>query len=275
MRSKTLASGVVGIVIGVLLSTVVVLAGSSLDPTVGPTGAASQMYTLEQIYTRLTGGGDATKMTAFTEPSSGPGTSTMHTLDEIYALALPARLPKTGQTTCYDTTAYSSSSCPVSGFPGQDGDLQKGVAWPNPRFITGTTGVVTDTLTGLIWLKNANCFGLRNWTMALSDANSLATGNCGLSDGSVAGDWRLPNVRELHSIVHYSVGSPAVPNTAGTAQWAEGDPFIGVLPDIYWSSTTSFGDSRTAWGVNLHIGVVADLHKTLAGGFVWPVRGGQ
>ena len=56
------------------------------------------MYTLEQIYTRLSGGGNATKMTAFTEPSSGPGTGTMHTLDELYALAWPARVPKTGQT---------------------------------------------------------------------------------------------------------------------------------------------------------------------------------
>ena len=54
-----------------------------------------------------------------------------------------AGVPKTGQTTSFAT--------------GDDGDLEKGVAWPNPRFITGTTGVVTDTLTGLIWLKNANC----------------------------------------------------------------------------------------------------------------------
>ena len=274
MRSKTLLIGLIGIVIGVLLSTAVVFAGN-LNPGAGPSGAGSQMYTLQQIYTRLTGGGDATKMTTFTEPSSGPGAATMRTLDEIYALALPARVAKTGQTTCYDTTAYSSSACPVSGFPGQDGDLQKGVAWPNPRFITDTTGVVTDTLTGLIWLKNANCFGLRNWTMALSDANSLATGSCGLSDGSVAGDWRLPNLREMQSIVHYAVDSPAVPNTAGTAQWVESDPFNSVLPDIYWSNTTRFGDARMAWGVNLHIGNVSDLNKTMGGGFVWPVRGGQ
>ena len=29
---------------------------------------------------------------------------------------------------------------------------------------------------------------------------SLENGSCGLSDGSVAGDWRLPNIRELHSL---------------------------------------------------------------------------
>ena len=38
---------------------------------------------------------------------------------------------------------------------------QKGVAWPNPRFTDNGNGTVTDNLTGLIWLKNANCFGTK------------------------------------------------------------------------------------------------------------------
>ena len=97
MRSKTLLVGVIGVVLGVLLSTAVVLAGS-LNPTVGPTGPGSQMYTLEQIYQRLTSGGNAVKMTAFSEPSSGPGTGTMHTLDEIMAAA-PAADNTNGATT--------------------------------------------------------------------------------------------------------------------------------------------------------------------------------
>ena len=51
MRNKMLLIGLIGIVIGVLLSTAVVFAGN-LNPGVGPTGAGSQMYTLQQIYTR-------------------------------------------------------------------------------------------------------------------------------------------------------------------------------------------------------------------------------
>ena len=86
MRNKFMVIGLIGIVIGVLLSTAVVLAGS-LNPSVGPTGAASQMFTLQQIYDRLTSGAAGTKMTTFTEPGSGPGTSTMRTLDEIMAQA--------------------------------------------------------------------------------------------------------------------------------------------------------------------------------------------
>jgi len=83
----------------------------------------------------------------------------------------PAPLAKTGQT--------------VSIAPGDDGALQKGVAWPNPRFTDNANGTVTDNLTGLVWLKNANCLQvMRGWSTALSDANNLANGACGLSDGS-------------------------------------------------------------------------------------------
>ena len=82
---------------------------------------------------------------------------------------------------------------------GQDGDWQKGVAWPNPRFTDNGNGTVTDNLTGLTWLKNANCYGTRVWATALTDANTLNSGECGLTDGSVEGDWRLPNVRECRA----------------------------------------------------------------------------
>jgi hypothetical protein len=86
MRSKTLLIGVIGIVIGVLLSTAVVFAGTFPGPGSGPGDARSQLFTLQQVYDRLNTGAAGTKMTAFTEPSSGPG-STMRTLDEIMAKA--------------------------------------------------------------------------------------------------------------------------------------------------------------------------------------------
>jgi hypothetical protein len=63
-----------------------------------------------------------------------------------------APVPKTGQ-----TTSYAS---------GDDGALQKGVAWPTPRFTDNSNGTVTDKLTGLIWMKDTQFFGLRNWTQA-------------------------------------------------------------------------------------------------------------
>lgn len=44
----------------------------------------------------------------------------------------------------------------------------------------------------------------------------------------MAGEWRLPNIREMLSLVHYGLFDPAIPDTAGTGQWTEGNPFLGV-----------------------------------------------
>ncbi len=199
-------------------------------------------------------------------------------------------VPKTGQTKCYTATASSEEECPEDSgnFPGQDGDYQKGVAWPVPRFITGTTGIVTDTLTGLIWLADANCTTFfsgdgasqnnRSWSNALTATNSLAAGYCGLTDGSSAGDWRLPNVRELQSLVHYGFPSSpsdyAVPNTAGTGKWSEGDPFSNIQLGLYWSSSTFTSKTFDAWFVVMHGGSV-DFGQKIKSNYVWPVRGGQ
>jgi hypothetical protein len=180
------------------------------------------------------------------------------------------KVPQTGQTKCWDAGGGSISCLGT----GQDGDLQTGVPWPYPRFTDNGDGTVTDHLTKLIWLKNANCFGVKTWADALSEANGLADGDCGLTDGSVAGDWRLPNVRELPSLVHYGVFQPAVPNTAGTGQWSEGDPFTGVLGSFYWVSSTYGNPTISAWAVNMNFGNVFGTVKT-SSNYVWPVRGGQ
>jgi hypothetical protein len=277
MRNKTLLVGAIGIVTGVLLSTAVVFAGS-LTPGSGPGDASSQMYTLQQIYQRLTTGQYLTKQSAFTEPASGPGAGTMRTLDEIMAVAQPRalakRVAKTGQTTCYDSGG-GTIACAGTG---QDGQYQRGIdpvvaptccgttnayntpAWTGVRFTDNGDGTVTDNLTALIWLKNANCFFLQGWANALSAANTLRSGECGLTDVSVEGDWRLPNVNELHSL------GPT---------WPPGAPFSDMQSDSYWSSTSGAAPfTAYAYVVDLDDGSVAYGAKTF-GYYVWPVRGGQ
>jgi hypothetical protein len=69
-----------------------------------------------------------------------------------------APVSQTGQTTCWETTG-SPTNCARTG---QDGNIQAGVAWPIPRFTDHSNGTVTDNLTGLIWLKDANCFDVRS-----------------------------------------------------------------------------------------------------------------
>ena len=253
-----------------------------------PPGSTSS-YSLADVYNRLDSGAAGAQST-FTEPSSGPMVGTGHTLNEIMAIApevdathgasqphvlegkpfwgltsgqwglitgtavvvpVPAPVPKTGQTASYAT--------------GDDGDLERGIAWPNPRFTDNGDGTVTDNLTGLTWLKNANCFGSKTWDQALSDANTLDSGECGLGDGSVEGDWRLPNVRELHSLVDYGRYTPALP---------AGHPFTGVQSSGYWSSTTLTYVTSDAWTVGIGVGTVYSNPKG-SGPYVWPVRGEQ
>ena len=93
-------------------------------------------------------------------------------------------------------------------------------------------GTITDNATGLIWTQNDNGEGLQ-WGDALDYCEALSLGG---SD-----DWRLPNIKELHSIVDYS-RSPDITNSAAI------DPLFNLTPitneagqadyGFYWSSTT-------------------------------------
>lgn len=182
------------------------------------------------------------------------GWSTVCAQDGFYVVpgmkAKYAPVPKTGQTLTFAA--------------GDDGALQKGVASPTPRFIDNGNGTVTDKLTDLIWLKNTNAFGTRTWAQALSDANLLASGSAGLTDGSKAGDWRLPNVRELRSLADYGRYGPALPAD---------HPFTG-MQIYYWSSTTRTNSTTAAWQLNLQDGGISGAGKTGVAS-VWCVRGGR
>lgn len=130
-------------------------------------------------------------------------------------------IPRTGQTTSY--------------VRGDDASANKGAAWPGSRFTDNKDGTVTDGLTGLVWMKNAGCFAPSNWTAALNLANQLASGQCGLTDGSTPGQWRMPNANELESLVDISRSNPAV---------SGGSPFTNIsMANAYWSSTSYMASS--------------------------------
>ena len=176
----------------------------------------------------------------------------------------PARIWRTGQTICSSDTG---TIIPCAG-TGQDGEYQAGAPLPDPRFVDNTDGTVTDNLTGLTWLQNTNCFDKFGWEDALSDANSLADGACGLTDGSTAGNWRLPNAMEIISLTDYSQTAPMLP---------AGHPFTNVSFKYHWSSTTwlgisnsSYMDGMIGWGT-LGYFDKSDPTELVIG---WPVRDG-
>ena len=181
----------------------------------------------------------------------------------LFETADPAPVAKTGQTTAYAT--------------GDDGDLEKGVAAPTPRFTDNGNGAVTDRLTGLVWLKDGICVKFwgsdsatvnpRSWAQAVQSANLLAAGSCGLNDGSKAGDWRLPNRKELDTLIDLGRSNPALPEG-----WPLGDSVLGVF---YWTSTTVAPPlSTNAWAFNVFNGLVFYTAKTDEL-HVRPVRGGK
>ena len=127
-----------------------------------------------------------------------------------------------------------------------------GAAWAG--VIPGTPNG-TITVGNLVWLKNAGCLGKMNWNDATARAKSLKSGDCGLTDGSKAGDWRLPTIDELVSI------------SAMRLQ------FSNVQADNYWSSTTIYYVDECAWGVPMGGGSVEFYNRGYAF-YVLPVRSG-
>jgi hypothetical protein len=207
--------------------------------------------------------------------SDGVSTIDVAVLDCTPVSAALAPVPRTGQTTSYAA--------------GDDGALQKGVAWPNPRFTDNNNGTITDNLTGLIWLKNANCIDTLNlhfpndpgiggrvfWQHALDFVAGINAGTYDCSDTSNGGshqtDWRLPNLNELRSLLDQGTHFPALPL---------GHPFTGFDSNDfslwYWSSTTVFDGPGAAWGVGFAGGdLFAGADKNGNTFFVIAVRGGS
>lgn len=171
----------------------------------------------------------------------------------------PANIWKTGQTTSY----YSSD----------DGKLQKGVTWPDPRFTDNGNGTVTDNLTGMAWLKDTNCFSSMTWQNALTTVGNF---NSNPQNFSCSGynasfnDWHLPNRSELLSLIDRSSSNPAFPYYPVLQAYR---PFPNLSSFIYWSSTSYMYNTENASVVSLLDGEIS-FNSKMTYNYVWPVRYG-
>jgi hypothetical protein len=229
----------------------------SAQGEVTPTG-----YTLEDIYQFIDSNGSTTPTEGGHSlyPTGAPGQGGMRTLTDIMT-ALRARLPchegggagvlpATGQTKCYNTGG-GEIACASTDWPGQDGFYQAGCPTAG-RFTDNADGTVSDNCTGLMWQKDT-APGTYMWQQALQYCETL----------SLAGqsDWRLPNVRELQSIVDYGRYNPSI------------DPIFGAVSSYYWSSSASVYYPAGAWLVYFDVGYVDYDYKASAG-YVRAVRSG-
>ena len=118
-------------------------------------------------------------------------------------------------------------------------------------------GTFTDSVTGLIWLADPDCptLGSMNWVAASEAAASLGDGDCGLTDASASGNWRLPTPEEWQWSASIFAGYPAL----AAATW--------------WSSLMDGSEPTQAMAAQPEIGL-ASRPKTQSYR-IWPVRGGQ
>jgi Protein of unknown function (DUF1566) len=170
-----------------------------------------------------------------------------------------APMERTGQTQCWDPADTSfpieEIACSDPAATGQDGAVLAGHPLPTPRFVDEGNGTVEDKLTDLIWLKDASGLGAQTWGNALGAVADLNEGedfSCADYTAGTFADWRLPNVKELQSLIHFGFFNPALSNAAGTDKWTEGNAFSGVQSRFYWSSTTRAGNPDFAWDVYLN-----------------------
>ncbi|MFK7893887.1 MAG: DUF1566 domain-containing protein [Granulosicoccus sp.] len=174
----------------------------------------------------------------------------------------PAPVAKTGQT--------------VSVAFGDDGDYQSGAMVAGTRFDDHGDGTFTDKLTGLVWMGLPSCIVKRDWAGAVDYANNLAAASdlCPeLDDGSSAGDWRLPNIRELYSLIDLTRLAPVFADgmpfgySGGPGGTFAQDPFTP-----YWSSTSFTGAPNSlGWMLRGNTGETEMLSKA-SSEWVWAVR---
>ena len=114
-----------------------------------------------------------------------------------------------------------------------------GMAEESPRF-TKADGVVTDSKTTLEWQDdysdNGDSVKSAKWTDAIDYCEGLSLNS--------QSDWRLPNKKELLSIVDYGTYDPAISSVFENNSTSKD----------YWSSTTNVSNTNYVWLVGFGYG---------------------
>ncbi len=173
------------------------------------------------------------------------------------------QLPATGQTTVYLTR--------------NDGDLQAGAPL---SYVDNGDGTVTDLNTGLMWEKKSDDGSIHDKDTTYSWDDAFAVHVATLNSSTFAGhtDWRVPNYKELVSILDLGTFVPSVDPVFNTGCvlgcTVTTCSCTGLSPtSFYWSSTSVAIVPIFAWLIFFDLGE-DDIDEKSFGGFVRAVRGG-
>jgi len=161
----------------------------------------------------------------------------------------------TGLHRCYDVRGVEIDCCGT----GQDAETGSGLRHRGKRFVERSPFIVEDKLTGLHWTKSGSLFDFPvSWQESLALIEKMNRDQDFGRD-----DWRLPNRRELRSLVAHGMKKPALPPA---------HPFVEVNLGWYWSSTTAARNRAYAWylhfeGGRMFYGKKTDYY------WAWPVAG--
>ncbi|MEN8141467.1 MAG: DUF1566 domain-containing protein, partial [Thermodesulfobacteriota bacterium] len=196
---------------------------------------------------------------------------------------------------------------------GDDGALQIGIKpSQSPRYHANGNGTITDTMTGLMWMQNTDCFRYDvygYYTLCkdtdgdesrkifaegynCSDIGSPNTEITSSSPGDGRVGWALAqqyagwqNTREVNcgTTSRYTdwrlptvIEIESVIDFSVPGSSLGGAPFTNVADDYIWSGTETAGGSA-AWAVNIYTGEVLDIDKVATpngsnSNIVWLVR---
>lgn len=205
-------------------------------------------------------------------PASGVGVGTATAQAGSYVVV------DTGQSRCFSDN--DGISCPSAGFDhyGQDAQHQ-GV---QPSYTISADGLtVSDNNTGLIWTKSPDFNGdgaidssdKMTWQAALAHAQTLN----GQAYGGY-GDWRLPSIKELYSLIDFRGTDPSGPESESADlrpyidsdyfDFGYGDTAAGerIIDAQYWSATeyvaSTMDGKATTFGVNFADGRIKGYGRT-------------
>lgn len=186
-----------------------------------------------------------------TKPSKSPMPVTIPAPGPAPTSNLNYVIVDTGQERCYDS--FREISCPQPGelFYGQDAQYQGN----QPAYHDNGDGTVTDLNTGLMWQKTPGGEVTYGEAVAGADDFNLAG----------YGDWRLPSIKELYSLILFSGTDPRPEDITTNAvpfidtnyfDFEYGDISAGerIIDAQYWSGTeyvsTTMNGNATIFGVN-------------------------